>query len=521
MSKEQLEYIEAYIERLSHKNAEALRWVLSEYQKDKKYTVKEICAKLPELHLNPDAFEKIFRRGGDTTKSLVLSHKQEVAKMAKSRNTLPAEEKVGIESRSEDRIIINWTTKTVVTDLGEFGSYVCPFTMHGAIQRAYVHGYEGKGKTASEVAMQFDFAHSKAVYIYARLHGFTKASLGQSDIELEAGMTEEEAVQDTMQAMKRRITKRIEVKKYAKTQRDADRWTAMEQGQLYPIKDWMDVNLPKWKPLKVKLGKVAKNTFSAVIGVSDWHYMKLSFANDGKETYNRKIALKKLALAQNSLLSEMAIHGTPEVIYLPIGTDNLHIDNPNQTTTRGTNQAGQTDGDFRQALPQYIDTIINMVEMYSQVAPIEVISIPGNHDKNTSFIIAEMLRLYFSQNERVNVHAGLHPRVYMRYGKVCHVFDHGDDKSMVKFRANMHLAVLTEAKEQGVNLNAIDEWVFYSGHVHHESSIDLGKVFHYVIPSLAEVDAWERGGMYLGSKKQATIYLADPKKGRKAVLYSG
>ena len=34
------------------------------------------------------------------------------------------EKKTGIESRRDDRVIINWTTRTVITQLGEFGRVI-------------------------------------------------------------------------------------------------------------------------------------------------------------------------------------------------------------------------------------------------------------------------------------------------------------------------------------------------------------------------------------------------------------
>jgi hypothetical protein len=430
----------------------------------------------------------------------------------------PLEEKSGLEIRG-DHIVINWTTKTVITDLGEFGSYVCNFNTHGAIQHAYVNNYRGKGETAARVATRFDFYSNKAVYQYARHHGFTKESIGQTDIEFATGMTAEEAAQDTLQSLKRRALKLIERKKLAAIHKDADKWNNWEQGVLYPMRDWMEEVLPTYKPVVLKL-KDVKETFAAIVGVSDWHYMKVAFSEDGKETYNRKIAIAHLKEAQSELVSKMLKQGNPSVIYLPIGTDNLHIDNPQQTTTHGTPQAEQTDGGWATELQNYVDVIINMVEMYSQIAPVEVISIPGNHDKHTSFVIAVMLKLFFEQNERVTVTVSQHPRIYKKYGNTCLVFDHGDDKSLVKFRANMHKLALVEAKEHGINPNQIDEYVFFSGHLHHENNLDLGGVFHYLIPSLAGTDKWERSGLFIGAKEQATLYLIDPKKGRKAVFYS-
>ena len=438
--------------------------------------------------------------------------------MAENKEDLPLTPKTGMEVRG-DNIVINWTAKTVITNLGEYGSYVCNFTTHGAIQRAYVNVYEGKGETAAEVAMRFDFPHMKAVYLYAKEHGFTKSSIPQTDIEFEEGLTAEEAAQETLQSLKRRASKLIERKKWVNIQKDADRWNDFKHSILYPMKDWIEKALPSYKPPVLKLVET-KEVFAAVIGVSDWHYMKVAFAPDGKEIYNRKIAIARLKKAQSVLVSKMLKQGTPKVIYLPIGSDNLHIDNPQQETTRGTPQAEQTDGGFTTELQNYIYVIINMIEMYAQIAPVEVISIPGNHDKNTSFVIATMLELFFQSNTRVTVSLSQHPRIYKKYGNTCLVFDHGDEKSLNKFRANMHKLAMVEGKENGINPNTIDEYVFFSGHLHHESNVDLGGVFHYLIPSLASTDKWERGGLYVGAKEQATVYLIDPKSGRKAVLYS-
>jgi len=427
--------------------------------------------------------------------------------------------KTGVESRMNDKVIINWTTRTVITDLGEFGSYSCNISTHNAIQRAYVHAYEGKGETASEVAVRFEFPHAQAVLVYAKRHGFTKSSVPQTDLEFEEGMTPEEASRETLQSLKRRTIKMTERKKWQKVQSDADKWNNFDLNVKMPMKDWIEENLPKYT-IPVFRASKAKEPYAAVVGVSDWHYMKLAFDYLGKETYNREIALKKLREANNSLINHMLLYGAPDKIYIPVGTDNLHVDNPLQTTTKGTSQARETDGDWTIEIENYFETVVKMIELYAQIAPVEVVSIPGNHDKNTSHLLGVTLKLFFDKHKRVNVTRNSHPRLYLRYGTNCLVFDHGDDKSLRKFQGNMHKMVLTEAKAAGINIAECDEYIFFSGHMHFDMSVDLGGVRHHIIPSLSSPDAWHRENLYVGLKEQAALYIIGRTKGERAILYS-
>jgi len=427
--------------------------------------------------------------------------------------------KSGVESRLDDRIIINWTTKTIVTDLGEFGSFTSSFSMHSAIQREYVDAYEGKGKTSAEVAVQFEFPHAKAVLLYARMHGFTKASVPQTDIEFEQGLTAEEASAETIQSLKRRTIRMTERKKLQKVQADADKWNHFNLTVLKPTQDWVKENLPKFKPPKVTLRK-AKSSYAAVVGVSDLHFMKQAYDREWKSTYDRDKAIKALQGANNDLISFMALYGSPDIIYLPVGTDNLHIDNPGQFTTKGTPQGAATDGDWEGSLQRYVDANIGMIEMYAQIAPVEVIVINGNHDLQTSAMLGVLLATVYKDRKGISVNRSHYPRQYFQYGTNCLGFAHGDDISLVKLKRSLHRFIMSEAGEFKVNLNVCKEFLFFSGHLHFDSFEDLGGVKHFIIPSLSGTDSWHRRSGYVGVKKESALYIVDKKTGRRAVYYS-
>lgn len=437
--------------------------------------------------------------------------------------------KMGIESRQDDKIIINWSTKTIITDLGEWGNYICSFDRHASIQRAYSNEYEGKGDTQSEIARKFDFVHAKAFALYAKLHGYTKSDLGQTDIEFELGMTAEEASEENIQAMKRKAVKLTEKKKWAKIQADADAWNDFENSVLAPMQEWITVNLPKTRPIPIKLTK-AKHRFAGVVGISDWHYMKLCFNRKGEEVYNREIAIKKLMEANDTLVNKMLAFGAPEKLFVLVGTDNLHIDNPQATTTKFTAQAGQTDGNWVMELDNYVTVVIGMIDRYSQIAPVDVISIPGNHDKHTSIMLRVLLSKYYHNSKRVTVRKELESRVYRQYGNSCLVFTHGDDMSGQKLQANVHKFIMAEARENDIDTSKIDHYVLYSGHVHTKQDKklgvksggqkDLGIVQHVIFPSLSGEDSWHKESGYIGNKQEALLDVIDLSTGRSATFYS-
>ena len=440
----------------------------------------------------------------------------------------PRNEKSGVELRG-DNVVINWTTKTVITFLGEFGNYSCNFTTHGAIQRAYVTDYEGKGETGAEIATRFDFQHAKAVILYAKHHGFTKSSLGQTDIEFELGLTAEEAAEENIQSIKRKAVKLTEKRKWIEVQNNSDKWNHFENSILLPTHEWVTQNLPTFKAIPLSLTKT-KEKVAAVVGVSDWHYLKYCYDTKGNASYNREIAIKKLMEANDSMVSKLVRYCIPEKLFVIIGSDNLHVDNPGQTTTKGTWQAAATDGDWTLELDNYFDVVVGMIDRYATIAPVDVISIPGNHDKHTSYMLRVAVAAYYKNSKRVTVTREVNSRVYRRYGNTLTVFTHGDDLSTQKLQGNIHKFIMAEAKENGVDISQIENYVLYSGHVHTHTEKklgtpsggqkDLGIVQHVIFPSLSGEDRWHKESGYIGNKQGALIDVIGISNGRQATFYS-
>lgn len=432
----------------------------------------------------------------------------------------PRNEKSGIEIRHDGNLILNWDTKTIIAILGEFGQVVHSFARHAAIQRAYSNDYEGKGDTQAEIAMKFDFPHAKAVAVYAKLFGITKSSPGQTDIEFELGMTAEEATAENIQATKRRSVKMTERAKWAKVQQDADKWNKFDHSTLEPLMEYIAEYVPAYKVKPLKL-PVSKTKHADVVGVSDWHYGKLCYDAKGRVSYSREIAINMLHEANRKMMAKVALLGAPEKWIIPVGTDNLHVDGINHTTTAGTPQARQTEGDWEIDIKNYVDVVMQMIDTYAQVAPVELVVLPGNHDYQTSRMLGVLLEITFAKSNRVKViHRAATPRIYLQYGDNVLIFAHGEDASLAKWDREIFRVYLAEAKEQGVSLDKAKHVYFYHGHVHTFEMKDLGGIQRVSLPSLSGEDNWHKKNLYIGNTQQALIDCLSNDSGRMATIFS-
>lgn len=438
----------------------------------------------------------------------------------KESKVVISKEKSGVEIRQDGAIIINWTNKTIVTDLGEWDNYVCNFSTHSAIQRMYSNEFGGKGATQSEIARRFDFPHAKAFALYAKLHGYTKSDLGQTDIEFETGLTPEQAAEENLQALKRRAFKLTEQKKWKQTQEDADKWNDFENSTLLPIMDAVAAHLPNFKYKPFRASEKREDTVH-VVGVSDLHYMKQCFDDNGNDTYNRDITVQVLNEANASLMAKALRFGKPQKFIIPAGTDNLHVDGINHTTTAGTPQARQTTGDWELHIRNYVQIFMQMVEAYAKVAPVELVVMPGNHDYHTSRMLGVLLEMTYKKHPRITVtHKPSAVRIYRQFGNNCLIFAHGEGESIAKQDRTIHAKYLAEARNQGVNLNSVENIVYYHGHVHTYETKDLSGIIRVGFPSLATEDQWHKLAGYVGNKQGAIIDVVSMSSGRSAILYS-
>lgn len=187
------------------------------------------------------------------------------------------------------------------------------------------------------------------------------------------------------------------------------------------------------------------------------------------------------------------------ILYI-IGNDAFHVDNLNNTTTRGTWQ--EMSANQRTVIEEVINCNIEMIDMMLTYAPVDVVACPGNHDRLNAFWLGQTIKAYYHNNPDVDVTVQHTPRTYKRYGVNLIGMEHGD-------RAKIQKLPLLMAEE------AIQDWsqtkyhVWLRGHFHVQQDVlvhiddGVGSVMISTFPAFCPQDEWEQLMGFFGGHRAA------------------
>lgn len=440
-----------------------------------------------------------------------IADEQEVIPTSESAEGEPVDrEQQPYEMRgNSDEILINWRNRTIVTDLGEFGSVVFSFERHAEIRRRYADDWENTRGTLVEVARDFEM-QPKALERYLRVHSIRHASDPFTDEEWKEGLTPEEAVERTMASHRLAFHKRLQKEKWKTTIENADKWLRFEQTVIEPLMASIKAQAPRYTPPRLNLSP-NRRAFDVVLHMPDVHYGKAGWADEVGEGYSREEASRLVLSKTERTLQQLTMYGQPGKIIMAIGSDWFHIDTDAMTTTEGTRQ--DMDGNPYQVLWEGSELAIKQIDMARQVAPVDVYYVPGNHDRMQSFSLMHSVYAWFHNAPDVKISRGAAPRQYLVSGDTLIGFAHGDGAKP----KDLPLLMASEARAPWGNTR----WrAFFTGHLHFELTRDTMGVIQYQLPSLSGQDRWHARNGYVGSRRAAAAYVVDATEGIVGTVYS-
>lgn len=266
-------------------------------------------------------------------------------------------------------------------------------------------------------------------------------------------------------------------------------------------------NLKAWEPPKAGFIHEPGNV-CAFLSIFDQHFGKLAWRKETNSDYDLKIAADLFMAAGRELLHKVKGFNIEKIVF-PLGSDFLHIDNTENTTAGGTQQ------DVDNRLPKIFEIaeqcVLQLIVECLAVAPVEVIFVPGNHDKTVSYYLARVVRAWFRDVEEVSVCTAPRSRKYVEYGVTLVGLTHGDIKM-----DRLPLLIMDENKEALAGKEFL-EWL--TGHYHKKgekmfhSGESFGSVVVKSIPSLGGTDAWHYEKGFVNSRRAAEIHLYDKEEG--------
>ncbi len=238
-----------------------------------------------------------------------------------------------------------------------------------------------------------------------------------------------------------------------------------------------------------------------VISIQDLHF--------GKES-NENIVIHFQEAVKDLVHRAYFSHKLNKIVYV-IGGDLLNMDNFDGATTSGTPvENHQKSHDAYTVAFEALFWSINYIKQFCDV--LEVVYLPGNHDRLSSFHIAHALSKVFYAVNNIIFHADYAERKVITYGSNFFAFEHGDVT-----KKNTALVYATEFSELW---GKTKYRTCYTGHFHSK------KVVEYIteneqngfsikhLPSLCSTDYWHYHNKYTGSKRQALMEVHDAEKGK-------
>lgn len=250
--------------------------------------------------------------------------------------------------------------------------------------------------------------------------------------------------------------------------------------------------------------RAAKGDYMLELMIPDLHLGKLAWAPEtGYQNYDSKIAGAVFREAVEVLVARTASLAFGRVVF-PVGNDLFHSDTKQGTTTKGTPL--DNDGRFQKMYSTGRRMIVEAIERLRQIAPVEVVMVPGNHDAVANFCLGDSLECWFRNTKDVMVRNSPSPRKYVQHGQNMILFSHGD----LGKRADWPLLMATEQPEM---FGATRHRETHTGHTHKTQVDEKMGVRVRTFSALCAADSWHSENLFVGNARQADALVWHPREG--------
>jgi DNA-binding Lrp family transcriptional regulator len=273
---------------------------------------------------------------------------------------------------------------------------------------------------------------------------------------------------------------------------------------------------PITKPYPKYTKPKSKQRRSLEICVMDPHLGMQCFVGDSGQNWSLDECENQYLWSIDYLVEQAKAFGPFEEIVLPFGNDYMHHDNLLHTTTKGTPQP--------EGMPYYmvyeraIDLSYKIVDRLREVAPVKVLTIPGNHDQVSSFTLGHVLKARYHNDRAVNVDASPSTYKFYHFGTNLLGFDHGHHIKPIRLAAIM----AHECRDIWAK-TSYREW--HLGDQHRKGSSnpvmleEQGVSVEY-LKALTPTNAWHKLKGFSWQQRGSTGFVWDYHSGQLARIYA-
>lgn len=259
------------------------------------------------------------------------------------------------------------------------------------------------------------------------------------------------------------------------------------------------------KLLQLKYPPVPPSGMLYEIEMPDIHIGKLTWGEETGEDTDIKIQTEQAKKVITKLLSHTKNYPIEKILF-PIGHDFYNVDNQYNTTSHGTPQ--QEDTRWRKTFKIGWQLASEMINLCSQIAPVDVLIVSGNHDEERSFYLGEVLSALYQNSNRISIDNSAKMRKYYSYGKVLLGLTHGYHEKIKELKD-----LMPYEQPQLWSQSIYREW--HTGDKHHKEDYvhktheSTNGIVVRILRSLTPPDAWHYNKGYVGALRASEAFLWD------------
>jgi hypothetical protein len=242
------------------------------------------------------------------------------------------------------------------------------------------------------------------------------------------------------------------------------------------------------------------------ISIFDLHLGKLCWAPETGAHYDVAIAQSGFVDALEALIQRASGFDVSSILF-PIGNDFFNVDGMANETTAGTPQ--REDGRWQRSFVAGRKLMVNAIDRLREIAPVTVLMVPGNHDRERLYYLGDSLSGWFSKTPGVHVDNSPTTRKYFRFGQSLLGFTHGNEEKHTSLPLIM-------ATEQPTHWAQTAYREFHVGHFHSKRDMhffpttETQGIRVRQIPSLCPPDDWHALKGYNGLRAaEAMVWHKD------------
>jgi len=245
-----------------------------------------------------------------------------------------------------------------------------------------------------------------------------------------------------------------------------------------------------------------KNSEAFILPIADLHYGLFATLGACDNEYNPQLAEDYANQVIDKTKSKVEDRKFDKIIYV-LGNDFLNSDNLNNTTTRGTPQDNY--GFWYDLMDGATELIIKTTNSLLEVAPIDIVYVPSNHDEHSMYSIMKIVDAAFKEEKNVMVDSSPLDRKYKRFGNSLFGFTHD-------IRKTDALKLMTvEAKEYWSECNY---FYWFAAHLHRQMIYEQeGHLEIHRFSTVSGVSRWSYKKGFINPDKKTQCFIADKKYG--------